>query len=456
MGYTEDLSRFVSQCGSTPLSQDVVDGAKRCFLDWIGVTLGGASESPVMILLNAVQGFGGKKQASIFGRRIKTSMVYAALVNGTMSHTLDYDDAHSVIRTHPSAPLIPALLALAEHHELSGMELINAFVAGYETTVRMGYALGKEYYERGWHSTSVLGRLGAAAGTARLLQLGSEKTAIALGLAATQAGGVRDVFGTMGKPFHAGKAAMDGLMAALLAKDGFTAPVDMLDDERGFSRVFTSEYRPEWITSGLGAEYKLGEVNFKPYAACLLVHPVVDAMLAIRRDNRPKPDVIAKIDIRVAPLNLKVTGNCDPRTEFEAKFSLPAAAALALIYGNANNSLFTDSVVHDPRVRAIMDKVQAIADASMAETEAVVSVLMKDGHRYSSHVTAPKGNPENPMSFSELEAKVRDLTKKVLSRGAINRMIGVVATLEKLENTAELIRLCCPRGVRSAAGLTTK
>ncbi|MBP6940904.1 MAG: MmgE/PrpD family protein [Syntrophorhabdaceae bacterium] len=456
VGYTEDLSRFVSQCGSTPLTQEVVDGAKRCFLDWIGVTIGAATESPVMILLDVVLGLGGKKQASILGHRIKTSMVYAALVNGTMSHTLDYDDAHSVIRTHPSAPLIPALLALAEHYELSGMELINAFAAGYETTVRMGYALGKEYYERGWHSTSVLGRLGAAAGAARLLRLEPEKTAAALGLAATQAGGVRDVFGTMGKPFHAGKAAMDGLLAALLAKEGFTAPVDMLDKERGFPRVFTSEYQPEWITGGLGKEYRLGEVNFKPYAACLLVHPVVDAMLAIRRDQGPRPGEIEKIDIRVAPLNLKVTGKWDPRTEFEAKFSLPAAAALALIYGNVNNSLFTDSVVHDPLVRAIMDKVKATVDASMAETEAVVNVLTKDGQRYTSHVTSPKGDPENPMSFSELEAKVRDLTEKALSRNAINSMIGMVAALEKLENTAELIRLCRPRGGRGMAGLTAK
>jgi len=247
MGLTEGLARFVSECGSDGLPQDAVEAVKRCFFDWIGVTLAGAGDPAVKILLGVIQGLGGRKQATILSYGVKTSMLQAALVNGTMAHALDYDDAHSVVRTHPSAPLVPALLALAEHRRLPGRDLVAAFVAGYETTIRMGYALGKEYYERGWHATGVLGRLGAAAGAARLLRLDPGQTAAALGLAATQAGGVRDVFGTMGKPFHSGKAAMDGLMAALLAKDGFTVPEDMLGEGSGFAAVFSSEYNPFMI-----------------------------------------------------------------------------------------------------------------------------------------------------------------------------------------------------------------
>ncbi len=444
MGHTEQLARFISDCGYAGLPDDVVSAAKQCFLDWIGVTLGASGDEAVNILLGVVQGQGGKRQASVFGSRVKTTMLQAALVNGTMSHTLDYDDAHNVVRTHPSAPLVPALFAVGEYFGVSGMELIAAFVAGYETTIRIGYALGKEYYERGWHATSVLGRLGAAAGTARLLRLPPEKTAVALGLAATQAGGVRDVFGTMGKAFHAGKAAQDGLFAALLAQSGFTAPGDMLEETSGFSQVFSREYRPEAIVAGLGTEYGLGEVNFKPYAACLLVHPVIDAMLTIRADYHPDPGRIEKIDIRVAPLNLEVTGDFDPQTAFEAKFSLPMAAAMALVFGNANDSLFTPSVIHDPSVREVMGRIQAASDASMDENEAIVGVVMDDGQRYSRHITAPKGNPENPMTFAEIASKARDLSARVLTPKAAERLIDTVASMEELENTATLVRLCCP------------
>ncbi|OPY68033.1 MAG: 2-methylcitrate dehydratase [Syntrophorhabdaceae bacterium PtaU1.Bin034] len=444
MGHTEQLARFISDCTYAGLPHDVVAATKRCFLDWIGVTLGATGDEAVKILLGIVRDHGGKRQASIFGSRVKTSMLQAALVNGTMSHALDYDDAHNIIRTHPSAPLVPALFAAAEHLRLSGKELITAFVAGYETTVRVGYALGKEYYERGWHATSVLGRLGAAAGTARLFRLPPDKTAVALGLAATQAGGVRDVFGTMGKAFHAGKAAADGLFGALLAREGFTTAGDMLDEKSGFSQVFSREYSPESIVKGLGVEYALGEVNFKPYAACLLVHPVIDAVLAIRDSHHPDHGQVEKIDIRVAPLNLRVTGDSDPQTAFQAKFSLPMAAAMALVFGDANDSLFTTSVVHDPSVRAVMGKVRAASDESMAENEAVVSVVMNDGQQYSSHITAPKGNPGNPMTFVELASKARDLSTKVLAPEVAERVIDTVASLEKLENTAKLVRLCCP------------
>lgn len=444
MGHTEQLAGFISGCKYDLLPDDVIAAVKRCFLDWIGVTLGATGDEGVNILLGVIEEQGGKRQASIFGSCVKTTMLQAALVNGTMSHTLDYDDAHDIIRTHPSAPLAPALLAVAECLQLSGKELIAAFVAGYETMVRIGYALGKQYYEQGWHATSVLGRFGAAAGAARLLGLSPDRTAVALGLAATQAGGVRDVFGTMGKAFHAGKAASDGLLSAFLARDGFKVPGDMLEETGHFSQVFSREYDPESIGKGLGSVYSLGDVNFKPYAACLLVHPVIDAMLAIRADHQPDLGQIEKIYVRVAPLNFKVTGDFDPQTGFEAKFSFPMAAALALVFGNVNHSLFTHSVLHDPSVRTVMGKIRAASDESMAENEAVVNIIMNDGRRYSSHITIPKGNPKNPMTFVELASKARDLSTKVLASDVVERMIATVAGLEKLKDTSELVRLCCP------------
>ncbi|OPY65893.1 MAG: 2-methylcitrate dehydratase [Syntrophorhabdus sp. PtaU1.Bin050] len=445
MGFTEDLARFVSECGSAGLPEDVVEAAKRCFLDWIGVTLAGADDPAIEILLRVVKDQGGKKQATILDYGIKTSMLQAALVNGTMAHTLDYDDAHSVVRTHPSAPLIPALLALAEHARLSGKELIAAFVAGYETTIRMGYALGKEYYNRGWHATAVLGRLGTAAGTARLLRLGAEKTDIALGLAATQAGGVRDVFGTMGKPFHSGKAAMDGLLAALLAKEGFTIPTDMLGERSGFAAVFSPEYNPEMISDELGNKYHVLQNSFKPYAACLLVHPVIDGLITLREKHHINPEAVESVRLEVAPLNMKVAGNPEPKDGTEAKFSIHFGAAIAIIRGNAGNSIFTDEAVCDPVVSRLMKRITISADSSLGETEARITVALKDGTNYFKHVVAPKGDPANPLTFAELEEKFRDLTEKKIGSRQSNGIVEMIANLEKLDDAAPLAGLCCVR-----------
>ncbi|MDD5007163.1 MAG: MmgE/PrpD family protein [Syntrophorhabdaceae bacterium] len=446
MGFTEGLARFVSECGSAGLPEDVVEAAKRCFLDWIGVTLAGADDPAVEILLGVVKDLGGKKQASILGYGIKTSMIQAALVNGTMAHTLDYDDAHSVVRTHPSAPLIPALLALAEHGRLPGRELIAAFVAGYEITIRMGYALGKEYYERGWHATAVLGRLGAAAGAARLLRLDPGQTAAALGLAATQAGGVRDVFGTMGKPLHSGKAAMDGLLAALLAKEGFAVPTDMLGERSGFAAVFSSEYNPIMTTHNkLGSTYEVLRNSFKPYAACLLVHPVIDGLLILREEHRLDPEAVESIRLEVAPLNMKVAGNPEPKDKVEAKFSLHFGAAIAIIKGNAGNSIFADETIFNPLVSRLMKRVTVAADTSLGEMEARVTVVLKDGTHCFKHVVAPKGDPANPLTFAELEEKFRDLTEKKIGVKQSNGIIDMITRLDGLGDIVPLVRLCSIR-----------
>jgi len=442
VNYTEELARFIVHASFEGFPREVIEVAKKCLLDWIGVALGAVEDPGVRILKNAVLELGRKKQASIMGYGSRTTIVHAALVNGMMAHTLDYDDAHSVARTHPSAPLIPALLAVAEHGNLSGRDLIVSFIVGCEATLRIGYGLGRAYYEKGWHSTSILGRFGAAAGVSRLLGLGEKETAVALGLAATQAGGLREVFGTMGKPFHAGKAAMDGLLAALLAQKGFSAPTDILSPESGFGRVFSSEYDPHRIVRGLGTEYPTAGIHFKAYAACLLVHPVIDAFIALRREHQLEADSVEEIDIRVAPLNLQVTDNPEPEDGMEAKFSLHMAAVLALMYGGAPDSLFTDAMVKRPAVKAMMKRVKAFPDSSLAETEAKAKVVLKDGRDYSIHVATPKGDPGNPLTFDEVAVKAKGLVKGALPNETVDRIVGMVKNLEELDNVAKLVKLC--------------
>jgi 2-methylcitrate dehydratase PrpD len=443
MSRTHTIADFIAQASIDGFPQDVIDMSKKCLLDWLGVTLGGAGEAVSTSIVDFVNEAGGKKQASVLGSGMRTNVVNAALANGTMAHALDYDDAHSVVRAHVSAPLIAALLPIAEYKRLSGRDFITAMVMGFELSTRVGSALGKEYYEAGWHATAILGRFGAAAGTGKLLGLRSDQLVVALGLAATQAGGLRDVFGTMGKPFHAGKAAADGMLAALLAQRGFTAPADILDNGSGFSRVFSSRYESDLITANLGQVWNILSNSFKPYAACLLVHPVVDGLILLRRKYELKADEIEEIRVEVAPLNLAVTGNASPATGLEGKFSLSFAAALSVLFGHAGNTLFTNEMVHNPDVKRMMETVTATSNPGIAETEANITVRLENGQVHRIRVTSPKGDPKNPLTFAEVQEKFRGLALNVLPENRIGKIIERVRHLEDQKDMSTVVRLCC-------------
>lgn len=445
MSYTEKLSDFVVRSGINNLPVEVVEMTKRCFLDWIGVTLGGMGDPSIELLMQFIGEMGGKRQATVFGYGVRTNIMNAAFLNGTMSHVLDFDDAFNGVRTHPSVPLMPALFAVGEYVKSTGRDLISAFAAGFDVTIRIGLALGKAYYDNGWHATSVLGRFGAAAGVGKLVNLSTEQMSMAFGLAATQAGGLRDVFGTMGKPYHAGKAAMDGVVSSLLAKKGFTAPTNIFEERSGFATVFSSEYNPKMITSELGSRYYVLHNSFKPHAACLLVHPAIDGLLSLREEHRIDPEMVESVCLEVAPLNMKVAGNLEPKNSTEAKFSIHFAAAIAIIKGRVGNSVFTDEMVLNPFVSRLMKRIKVTAETSLGEKEAKVTVVLKDGTSCFKHVVAPKGDPANPLTFAELEEKFRELAEKKIGTRQSKELIDMIAGLEGLDDIAPLVRLCCVR-----------
>ena len=439
---TEALSNFVVRSRIEDFPKEVLDAGKKCFLDWIGVTLGASQDPSVRILIELMTEMGGRKQASILGHGIKTNILNAAFVNGTMSHVLDYDDAHTGTRSHPSAPLIPALLSISEYKGGGGDELLTAFITGFEVSTRIGLALGTGYYDSGWHATSILGRFGAAAGAGKLLRLDARQMANAFALAATQAGGLRRVFGTMGKSFHAGKAAMDGILSALLSQRGFTAPGDILDGKPSFPEMFSAEENANRMIEGLGKDYEVLKDSFKPYASCLLVHAAMDGLIWMRNQYELHPDLIEEITLEVAPLCLMVTDNQDPKDGLEGKFSVYFCAALGMIRGEGRNSLFTDEVIHDPSIRDLMKKIKAIGNASLKATEANIRVKLKNGTQLTREVVAPKGNPGNPLSFDELEEKFRDLSLPVLSKRKQDQVIEAIRGLESLKEVTRLVRLC--------------
>ena len=444
---TSELSNFITKTAFDDIPLEIVEAGKTFILDWIAVTLGAVKEPSSRILIDSMAEIGGKEQASVLGYGFKTSTLNASFVNGTLSHTLDFDDAHDQTRNHTSVPILPVLMALGEYKGASGKDLITAYVIGFEASSRIGLAMGRGYYESGWHATSVLGRFGAVAGASRLLGLDRCQTARAMGLAATQAGGVRAVFGTMAKPFHAGKAAMDGLLSVLLCKRGFTAPENILDEEKGFFELFSSESDRNQLVFALGETYHILGNSLKPYAACLLTHPVIDGLISLKKQYGLSPESVAEIRLEVAPLNFKVTDNTDPGDSLEAKFSLQYCAVLGLSEGKVGHRQFSDHFLREPGMRALMGKVKVMVNESFKETQANVMVKTDAGKEYRKYVLAAKGDPKNPLTFDEVIAKFEDLASGVIPEEKIRRIIEKVEHLERVKQIGSILGLCRGQGL---------
>jgi len=444
---TEKLSNFIIQTRFEDFPEEVIETGKTCFLDWIGVALGGMKDPSIKILVDHVQETGGKKQASILGYGRKVDILNAALINGTMSHVLDYDDAHSESRSHCSAPLLPALLSISEYKKLKGADFMTAYIVGFEVSTRMGLALGRRYYEEGWHATPIVGRFGSAAGVGKLLKLNPGQLACAIGLAATQAGGLRSVFGTMGKPFHVGKAAMDGMLSALLALRGFQVPEEMLEGNSNFLEIFNGRDEVHRATQGLGREYQILKNSLKPYAACLLIHPAIDGLICLKEKYHIESDSVQQVDLEVSPLCLTVTNRANPSNGLEGKFSLPFCAALALVEGQVHERQFTQKKIYDHRIRGVVEKIKVSSRDVTGETEAEVTLQLKNGAHYHQKIFTPKGDPRNPMSFDEVVEKVRDLSRDVLPGDRLDTLIRLVRGLEGVKDISELLKSCCVKKI---------
>jgi 2-methylcitrate dehydratase PrpD len=392
-------------------------------------------------LIDLVKDLGGKDQASIFGTSLKSSMVNAALVNGAMSHVLDFDDTHLAALMHPSAPLLPALFAFGESEGTSGKDFLTAFVLGFETETRISLSMGASHYDRGWHSTGTMGRFGAAAGVSKLMKLDVEKMSFALGLAGTQASGVRKVFGSMAKSFHPGKAAFDGLLSALLAQRGYTSSENILEGEKGLGSLLTGDFQPARGLEGLGSRYLLGGLSFKPYASCLYTHPAIDAVIQLRNNHRIDPQEVVRISCRVAKFCYDAACILVPQTGLEGKFSTAYCLAIALREGRADESLFKDEMVKDPSITEIMKKIRVEQNAGLSEKESEITIRLRNGENLNSRVSSPLGNPENPLPKRALEEKAKSLMGMIFPEEKIDKIFHKIWNLESLNNISELTEL---------------
>lgn len=442
MSHTDHICSFVIDTEFDHLPPPVIEKAKECFIDWFGVALLGTRESVVQILIETVLEIGGKGQATILGTGQKTHCLFAALVNGAMSHALDFDDTHEPSLVHPSSPIIPALLSIGEGAKHSGKTLINAFVAGYEVETKLGKAMQPAHIELGWHPTSVLGRIGSAVGSGKLLGLNQEQMRMALGIAATQSSGLRKVFGSMCKPFHPGKAAFDGMLAALLAKKNFTSSPSILEGKGGFLELFSNRQydQTDW-SSTLGAEYEILKNSFKPHAACLLTHPTIDAVKEIRIQHHPKLEEIDAVVCEVSPLAVDAAGKEEPKTGLEGKFSLPFCVAITLTEGKAGEDQFRESKVEDLRIRKLMRKIKVVPQPTLPVTSAIVNVVMANGTSYKKETKYPQGHPNNPLPPGKLEEKYMDITSGILGETKASALLDGLKRLEQVPDINELIPL---------------
>jgi 2-methylcitrate dehydratase PrpD len=440
---TRTLSEFLVASRYEDIPAEVRHEASRAMLNALGCAIGSARHETVEAALGAVTPFAGAPQASILGRSERLDALNAALVNGISIHVLDFDDTHQRA-VHPSAPVLPALLAYAEWKQTSGRDLVHAFVLGVEAEVRIGLSVFPEHYDIGWHITGTAGVFGAAAATAKLLGLDAQRTAWALGIAATQSSGLREMFGSMCKSLHPGRAAQGGMTAALLAAQGFTSSERAIEAPRGFANVMSTKFDPAVITGGLGEHYELSKNMYKPYACGLVVHAAIDGCIQLRREHGLEPEDIEAVELATSLLVPELTGNRTPQNGLEGKFSVYHAAAVALVHGAAGEAQFSDAVVRDAKVIRVRDSVSIEASARVRKLEAHVKLRLRNGTVLDKHVEHALGTVERPMSDRDLEDKFRSLADGVLSAAEAERVIGLCWRVAGLEDAGELARATVP------------
>jgi 2-methylcitrate dehydratase PrpD len=440
---TRTLAHYLVRSRFTDLPPEVVHEAARALLNWLGCAVGSARHETVERALKALQPFFGAAQAGILGRPERADILHAALLNGISSHVLDFDDTHARA-VHPSAPVLPALLAFAEWRPVTGAELVHAFVLGVEAECRIGLSVFPEHYAIGWHITGTAGVFGAAAAAGKLLGLNEQQMAWALGIAATQSAGLREMFGSMCKSLHPGNAARNGLAAALLAAHDFTSSDRAIEAPRGFAHVLSTKFEPEIITADLGKRFELLSNMYKPFACGLVVHAMIDGCLQLKHEFGLRGDEIVQLTGRVNPLVLELTAIRKPRSGLEGKFSVFHAAAAAIVHGSAGEAQFSDATVRDPRVVALRDRVEVTADPSLRKLEAHVRIALKDGRILERHVTHALGSLERPMSDADLEAKFRSLAGGVIAEHQVSELIAKCWTVATLDDAGVIPRLAAP------------
>jgi 2-methylcitrate dehydratase PrpD len=428
---TRQLAEALARARWSDLPPEIVEDARRAVLDWLGSALAGALEPPARMAQRVARGLGASDEATMFAAG-RGSAAAAALANGVASHILELDDVHKGSTLHAAAAVIPAALAVAEREHASGRAFLLAVVLGYEAALRVGEAVNPSHY-RFWHPTGTAGTFGAAAAAGSLVGLGAEAMQHALGSAGTQAAGLWEfnADGAMSKHLHPGKAAMNGVLSADLARAGFTGASRILEGERGFFAAMSTGAGASRIADGLGERWKIAENCYKLHSCCGHTHTAVDCALALA----PAANEIEAVGIETYGPGYEIVRNPRPATPYQAKFSIAYCVAAAMVDGRCGLDQFAPERIGDPAVARLLERTTVtVADDLTARYPAAwpcrLSIRLRDGRTLRAAADFPRGNPENAVATAELEAKFRELVAPRFGSAAAERGIEAVRRLE--------------------------
>ena len=438
---TQGLAGWSSAFTTASATASADQWARHALLDWFAVTIAGAREPLADILVEEFKA-SASGPCTIVARNTKASLHDAALVNGTVSHALDYDDVNRLMHGHPTVPVAAAVLALGEMLGKSGRDVLTAFIAGYEVECRLGNMCGDGHYEHGFHATGTFGTFGTAAGAAHLLGRDTGRTAMALGIAASEASGLKINFGTMTKPLHAGKAAMNGLIAARIAARGFTARADAIEAPQGFLQTQAPGFVAEAVRPDPKAPLAVEENLFKYHAACYLTHSPIEAIRELKRQHNIGPDDVKLMTLHIDPGHLKVCCIPEPKTGLEIKFALSHLAGMALAGADTSAlSTYSDENANDPGYIAIRQRVQLAPEPreGRARHGADVSMELKDGRQVK--VSFNVGIPASDVAAQEakLVAKFNSLAEPVIGRAKTRTALDMIMRFDELPSLKGLM-----------------
>jgi 2-methylcitrate dehydratase PrpD len=440
MEVTRTLARYVVNARFEDVPEAVRQEGTRSILNWLGCAVGACHHEAVDYALEALKPFGGPAQATVLGRPEKVDILLAALLNGISSHVFDFDDTHLRTIIHPSGPVASALFPLSEYMNVSGADLLHAFILGVEVECRIGNAVYPEHYDVGWHITGTAGVFGAAAAAGKILGLDEQQMTWALGIAGTQSSGFREMFGTHCKSFHPGRAAQNGLASALLAQKNFTSSNQVIEAKRGFANVMSTRHNYDEITQNLGKSFEVTINSYKPFACGIVIHPAIDACVQLKKEHKLNGAEVEKVELTVAPLVLELTGKRTPQVGLEGKFSVFHSCAVALLFGAAGEKEYSDEMVRDPKVVALRDKVNATVDKSLRDDEVHARVTLKDGRVLTKYVAHAIGSKEVPMTNEQLEEKFHVLADDVIGNERASRLLALAWSIEGLKDASEICR----------------
>ena len=455
MGLTAEIANYVAKTRYRDIPLEVIRLAQGFVLDGLGVALAGQTEEGTQIILNHTRRMGGRQEVSVLGTAYKLPAPQAALVNGVAAHAMDYDDTQLStskeavygLLTHPTTPVLNAALAIGEREQISGAELLLAYIIGVEVECRIADAINPRHYQSGFHSTATMGGLGAAMAAGKILGLNEKALCRALGMAASMASGLRENFGTMTKPLHAGRAAENGVTAALLAEAGHTAALNILEARRGFFNAMAGGYDESKISGRLGKPYFMQEpgISIKPYPSGSLSHPAQDLILDLVKAHNLRAENIEAVEVGTNSNVPNALIYPMPKTALEAKFSIPFCMAIGVLERKAGIAQFVDKKVRERRVVELMKRITLYVDDEMEslgydQVRSKIRIKLKDGKVIEGRSDVARGHPQKPMSWAELSEKFRDCAALVLPRKSTEEVVRLVGRLPELRSLAPLLR----------------